>query len=250
MPEIQTRRNISDVSVIRRMMGEMAAPRLAGQENEEFPQRSGDEDIQRVLDQIAVRQERDRKATESMTPGDLAFRMMRNVPRRDWNTPLLKLGHVPRGSTMDEVKNTPGLRELTPAQAMLRLFEMDDQIKAGAPSEVRPVNDVIWNPSGSKELVPKAPGRSEQELIDLMIQRENDPQNLDLRDQEHAAFSRYVIDTLGPVAGRAVVAAGVPVYSGFKAGIQAAGGMKKATPASMREVLAGLKPLWERRKEQ
>jgi len=127
MPQIPVKRNFQDVSVIREAMGEMAGSRLIGQEQEEFPERSGDPDIQKVLDEIAVRQQRDVRDVENMTPGDLAFRLMRQVPRSQWNTPLTKLGHWPRGSTVDEIKRTPELRNFTPAQAILKLFELDDE---------------------------------------------------------------------------------------------------------------------------
>lgn len=85
--------------------------------------------------------------------------------------------------------------------------------------------------------------QSEQALIALMIARQAKPNDLALRDAEHAAFSRYVIDKLGPVIGPAVVATSVPVYSAAKGAIQIVGGMKAATPASFREIRAGLRPL-------
>lgn len=67
--------------------------------------------------------------------------------------------------------------------------------------------------------------------------------NLGLRDQEHAAFSRYLLHQLGPVLGTGVVAASVPAYSAVKAVAQPLGMMKGATPASMQEVKAGLSPI-------
>jgi hypothetical protein len=80
-------------------------------------------------------------------------------------------------------------------------------------------------------------------LISLMNQRSGRPMDLGLRDQEHAAFSRYVLDRLGPLLGPAVVATSVPAYSAVKGGAQAMGMMKDATPASVGEVKAGLAPL-------
>lgn len=80
-------------------------------------------------------------------------------------------------------------------------------------------------------------------LISLMNQRAASPLDLGLRDQEHAAFSRYLLHQLGPVLGPAVVATSVPAYSAAKGGAQALGMMKDATPASFREVGAGLSPL-------
>lgn len=70
-----------------------------------------------------------------------------------------------------------------------------------------------------------------------------DPLNTELRNAEHALFSRYVVHTLGPVAGRAVVAAAVPLYSLAKAVGQPVGAFKGATAPSWREVQYGLKPL-------
>lgn len=91
--------------------------------------RSGDDDVQRVLDQIKARQERDEKKAGSLTAGDLAFALMRQIPRAHWNTPLSKMGHWPRGSSIAEIKKTPALLNYTPAQAILQLFEMDDRAK-------------------------------------------------------------------------------------------------------------------------
>lgn len=85
----------------------------------------------------------------------------------------------------------------------------------------------------------------ESALIELMTRREDNPMDLTLRDQEHEAFSRYMLHKLGPVLGPAVVGTSVPAYSGIKAAAQAMGGMKDATPASFQEVRAGLRPLWE-----
>jgi hypothetical protein len=80
--------------------------------------------------------------------------------------------------------------------------------------------------------------------MSLMNQRDANPQDLNLRDQEHAQFSRVILDKYGPVLGSAIVASAVPTYSAAKGGAQALGLMKDATPASFREVGAGLAPLW------
>lgn len=85
----------------------------------------------------------------------------------------------------------------------------------------------------------------ESALVVLMNRRADNPQDLDLRDQEHEAFSRYMLHRLGPVLGPAVVGASVPAYSGIKGAVQAMGGMQDASPASFREVQAGLRPLWQ-----
>jgi len=66
-----------------------------------------------------------------------------------------------------------------------------------------------------------------------------------LRDQEHEAFSRYVLERLGPVLGGAVVGAGVPVYSGVKGAAQSMGLMQDSSPASLEEIKAGYRPLWQ-----
>lgn len=91
---------------------------------------------------------------------------------------------------------------------------------------------------------PAAPADPQSALISLVNQRNEDPMNLGLRDQEHAAFSKHVLDTLGPILGPAVVAASVPAYSAAKAIAQPLGMMKGATPPSFGEVKAGLSPLW------
>lgn len=88
-----------------------------------------DSDIEKVLKEIDARQAKSAKDADEMTPGGMAFGMMRNVPRKDWNTPLTELGHWPRGSTVAEIKANPELKNFTPAQAMLKLFEMDDAQK-------------------------------------------------------------------------------------------------------------------------
>lgn len=92
--------------------------------------RSGDKDIQAVLDQIEARQKAQQEKIRGLTYGDLAFALMRQVPREHWNTPLSKLGHWPRGSSIKEIKETPALLNYTTAQAILQLFELDDKARA------------------------------------------------------------------------------------------------------------------------
>ena len=87
---------------------------------------SGDPDIQKMLDQIWERQQKTSEEIKNLTPEKMAFGMMRNVPRKDWNTPLTELGYWPRGSSIAEIKKNPELKNFTPAQAMLKLFEMSD----------------------------------------------------------------------------------------------------------------------------
>lgn len=96
--------------------------------------RSGDSDVQRVLDEITKRQKQQAEKIAGLTPADLAFALMRRVPREDWNTPLSRLGHWPRGSTVAEIKRTPALRDFTTAQAILQLFALDDEAKRRAGS--------------------------------------------------------------------------------------------------------------------
>lgn len=97
---------------------------------DEVPPRTSDPDIQKILDQIAVRQKETREKISGLTAADLAFALMRRIPRKDWNTPLSKLGHWPRGVSIAETKGNPQLLNYTPAQAILQLFEMDDQMRA------------------------------------------------------------------------------------------------------------------------
>lgn len=102
-------------------------------------------------------------------------------------------------------------------------------------------------PPGSAPPVemPKAPVDRDptSSLMSLINQRDANPMDLNLRDQEHAAFSRYMLNQLGPLLGPAVVATSVPAYSAAKAVAQPLGMMQGATPASLREVQAGLSPL-------
>lgn len=90
-----------------------------------------DPEFEKVLDSIRERQWETRAKIEGLTPGDMAFGMMRNVPRKDWNKPLTELGHWPRGSSISEIKENPKLKNFTPAQAIEKLFEMDDELKKG-----------------------------------------------------------------------------------------------------------------------
>ena len=91
----------------------------------------GDPDIEKVLKEIDARQAKNAEDINHLTPEGMAFGMMRNVPREHWNTPLTELGHWPRGTSVAEIKKNPELKNLTPAQAMLKLFEMSDAEKKG-----------------------------------------------------------------------------------------------------------------------
>lgn len=120
----------------------------------------------------------------------------------------------------------------------VQLSPADPMTSASLPPRLLAVPGVVSRPirlSGVQQ--------SEAALIALMQQRMANPTDLGLRDREHAAFSQYLIDKLGPVLGRAVVATSVPMYSGGKLIIQSMGGMKGATPPSFREIAAGLRPL-------
>lgn len=98
------------------------------------------------------------------------------------------------------------------------------------------------------------PGAGDQ-AVQVAQARVADPQNLDLRDQEHRLFSQHVLDQYGPVLGSLVVGASVPSYSALKAAAQAnpqlgallsrltGYDLANATPASWREVHAGLAPV-------
>lgn len=107
----------------------------------------------------------------------------------------------------------------------------------------------------------------EPALIQAQVQRMERPQDLNLRDQEHALFSKYVMEQYGPVLGSLVVGASVPAYSGLKAAAQAdprvgailgrltGMDLANATPASWQEIHAGLSPIadmlrqgWRRRR--
>lgn len=91
--------------------------------------------------------------------------------------------------------------------------------------------------------------------------RSADPQNLDLRDREHALFSKYILDQYGPQLGSLIVGAAAPTYSGVKAlaqsnpqlgallGKMSGQDLTQATPASWREVQAGLSPVVEMLKQ-
>lgn len=93
-------------------------------------QEHSDPAVERVIDQIRTRQWATVEKFQNLTPGDMAFGLMRQIPRDKWNTPLTEMGHWPRGSTISEIKENKILREFTPAQAILKLFEMDDALKA------------------------------------------------------------------------------------------------------------------------
>lgn len=102
-----------------------AATEAAAQELLKPPSRHSDPKLQAVLDRIAERQRKAQAAIENMTPGDMAFALMRNVPRNQWDRPLADLGYWPRGSTIAEIRKDPQLRNFTTKQAIMQLFEMD-----------------------------------------------------------------------------------------------------------------------------
>jgi hypothetical protein len=88
-----------------------------------------DPDIQKILDQISERQSKTADEIKNLSTEKMAFGMMREIPRDKWNTPLTEQGHWPRGSSIAEIKKNPELMKFTPAQAMLKLFEMSDAQK-------------------------------------------------------------------------------------------------------------------------
>jgi len=92
-----------------------------------------------------------------------------------------------------------------------------------------------------------------------VLARKGNELDLGLRDQEHARLTEHILNTYGPVLGRAIAGTLVPAWSGAKAVAQALPtpisqtidkamptDMKLAspttTPPSWREVQAGLKP--------
>jgi hypothetical protein len=100
--------------------------------------KSMDADIQRIIDQIRQRQAADEARLDTLTPGDLGFSMMRQVPRAQWNTTwpatdpaLYKRGQKDTGFAANYPFNIwdPALRNQTPAQTILELFKLDDARK-------------------------------------------------------------------------------------------------------------------------
>lgn len=91
-----------------------------------------DPDLLRVLEPIYQRQAEEKQTIQALTPETLAWKMMHNVPYKDWHTPLVKLGHWPRGSSIAEIKKSPELMELTPAKVILKLFELGEAQKRAA----------------------------------------------------------------------------------------------------------------------
>lgn len=107
-----------------------------------------------------------------------------------------------------------------------------------------------------------APKDTFTQWSEAMAARHADPGNLDLRDREHALFTQHLMDTYGPVLGRAIALSAVPAWTGAKAiaqslptpvsqaidrqlpqDFQLAG--PQTSPASMREVKAGLAPVFQ-----
>lgn len=88
-----------------------------------------DPDIQRVLDQVIERQNRDQERVQNLTPGDLAFSLMRSVPQAQWHKPWTALGHFPGGMlgvSVAEIRGDKKLKNLTPGNTILELFALDD----------------------------------------------------------------------------------------------------------------------------
>src|SRR5216683_7307675 len=94
-----------------------------------------------------------------------------------------------------------------------------------------------------------------QQLIEAKNARSGDPFNTLLRNREHELFSQHIINTYGPVLGRAIAGAAVPAYAATKAAVQAMPApigqaidrvspfpLAGATKPDMGEVAAGLKP--------
>ena len=91
--------------------------------------KSSDPDVEHLLSQIRKRQWQTHEDLKTMTPQKMAFGIMHEIPYKDWNTPLTKLGHWPRGSTIAEIKAKPRLMNYTPKQAIAQLFAMDEEMK-------------------------------------------------------------------------------------------------------------------------
>jgi hypothetical protein len=135
MPQIDTHPAYYESrSVLRSFLpGEMPAGFGIGlreaQEREmtEPPRKHSDPRLQAILDQIAARQRKSKEFIQNMSPADMAFAIMRNVPRKHWDTPLTELGHWPRGSTIAEIRRNPQLKNYTPKQAIMQLFDLDAQ---------------------------------------------------------------------------------------------------------------------------
>lgn len=105
--------------------------------------------------------------------------------------------------------------------------------------------------------IPRAdPGRDTlEQLIQAQTARAADPFNTLLRNREHELFSQHVLNTYGPVLGRAIIGAAVPGYAATKAVAQALPApvgqaidrispfpLAGATKPDLGEVAAGLKP--------
>jgi hypothetical protein len=95
-----------------------------------------------------------------------------------------------------------------------------------------------------------------RQLITAQNARQADPFNTLLRNREHELFSQHIINTYGPVLGRAIVGTAVPGYAAAKATAQALPApvgqaidrvspfpLAGATKPDMGEVAAGLKPV-------
>lgn len=137
----------------------------------------------------------------------------------------------------------------------VKVSPVDPMTSANLPRELRMVPGVVSRPirlSGpgqrnAKQLIAnylrEARGDAVQAAALAGRDRLSDPSNLALRNAEHALFSRSVLQSLGPVLGRAVVATSVPLYSAAKAIGRPMGFFKEATAPSWQEVQYGLEPI-------
>src|SRR6266849_5052937 len=73
--------------------------------------------------------------------------------------------------------------------------------------------------------------------------RAKNPGDVALANAEHELFAHHVMRQLGPVAGRAVLAAAVPTYTLAKAIGRPVGLFKGSTPPSLQQIKHGLRPI-------
>ncbi len=143
----------------------------------------------------------------------------------------------------------------------VKVSPVDPMTSANLPRELRMVPGVVSRPIriGVRPATGWAASPASEQLIQQFLAqtggdpllafgaantaRRADPQNRALRNAEHALFSNYLKDWLGPGFGHAAVAAS-PAYSGLKFIGKPFGFFKQATPPSWREVQYGLRPLF------
>ncbi len=135
----------------------------------------------------------------------------------------------------------------------VKVSPVDPMTSANLPRELRLVPGVVSRPvrigamtaeQHIAQFMMQASGDAYQAATLAALARMGDPLNLALRNAEHALFSRSVLQKLGPVLGRGVVATSVPLYSAAKAIGQPFGAFKGATAPSWQEVQYGLQPLF------